>query len=114
MNDITINKIVIHSKGDESVGLFSATWTIDGPINVDPDDIGQFRQRLVEAWEFIADDATVTFEVNGTCCNCGKLAETIQPPDPYSGWCFDCAKSDAMADSDVYDYRTAQIDDRGY
>ena len=113
MSDVCINRIVIHSKGDKSVGLFSATWTIDGPIYIDPDYIIEFTKKMAEAWEFIAEDAEVACELQGTCLNCGKLETTIQPPDQYEGWCVNCARLDAMADSDAYDYRTEQIENGG-
>ena len=109
-----INRIIIHSKGDESVGLFSSTWAIDGPINIDQDDIVDFKQKIEDAWEFIADDAQVAFELHGECPECGKIGEIIQPPDPYEGWCIKCAYNDVTADSSAYDYRTEQIQASGW
>ena len=48
-------------------------------------------------------------ETHGTCPECGKFSALIQPHDQYEGWCTNCAKSDAMADSDAYDYKTEQF-----
>lgn len=65
MELIKINKIIIHSPGDESVGIFSATWTIEHEVYVEPEDLEMFRRSLRAAWEYVADDAKVYFEYNG-------------------------------------------------
>ena len=114
MSDKNINKIILHSKGDESVGLFSATWSIDGPIFIDTDDVDEFAKKLTEAFGLVAEDVSVRFEYEGKCSECGNPGAVIQPPDPYEGWCMSCARNDAMADSDAYDYRTRQIEGDGW
>mgnify|MGYP000452719124 CR=1 FL=1 len=61
MSDIEIKQITIHCPGDESVGIFPATWTIDEEIYIDEEDLEPFRTKLKEAWEFVADGAQVYF-----------------------------------------------------
>lgn len=90
MENVIISRVVIHSKGDRSVGIFPATWFIQGPINIEADDIEFFKQKISEAWEVIAEDADVTIELHGHCIVCGTEGAVIQPPDKYEGWCTDC------------------------
>ena len=65
MELIKINKIIIHSPGDESVGIFSATWTIEPEAYIEPEDLEKFRESLRAAWEYVADDAKIYFEYDG-------------------------------------------------
>lgn len=61
---ILVTPITIFSKGDESVGIFSATWTITEDIWLEPEDLETFREELRAAWEFVADDAQVIFKTD--------------------------------------------------
>lgn len=61
MPDIEIKQITIHCPGDESVGIFPATWTINEEIYIDKEDLEPFRAKLKEAWEFVADEAKIYF-----------------------------------------------------
>lgn len=62
---IKINKIIIHSPGDETVGIFPDTWEIGHEVYVESEDLEIFRRSLRVAWEYVADDAKVYFEYNG-------------------------------------------------
>jgi hypothetical protein len=62
MELIKINKIIIHSPGDESVGIFSDTWTIEPEVYIEPEDLEIYRESLRATWEHVADDAKVYFE----------------------------------------------------
>ena len=62
---VKIDRIDIYSKGDESVGIFPATWTIKPEIYVEKEDLEAFRRDLQAAWECIADDAIIYFTING-------------------------------------------------
>ena len=58
---VKITPITIVSKGDESVGIFSAMWTISEEIYIESEDIEKFRKELKTAWEYVADDAEIIF-----------------------------------------------------
>ena len=58
---ILISPINIYSKGDESVGIFSNSWTITEDVYIEKDDIEKFREEFKAAWEFISDDAVIIF-----------------------------------------------------
>lgn len=62
---ITIENVLIHSHGDESVGLFPASWQINEEIFIEPEDLEMFRKKLIEAFEYTADDVNVYFTING-------------------------------------------------
>ena len=110
MTEIKINRIIIQSKGDESVGIAECKWNVEPFMFVDSEDIDMLKTKLKEAWEYIADDVSIHIEQEGKCIFCNKTKDTIPAPDIYQNWCYECARSDAMADSDAYDYRTNQIE----
>jgi hypothetical protein len=62
---VKIDRIDIYSKGDESVGIFPTTWTVEQEIYVEKEDLETFRRNLQDAWECVADDARVYFTING-------------------------------------------------
>jgi len=42
--------------GDESVGIFSAEWKIEGDFEFDSrEDFDAFKNKLAEAWEYTSD-----------------------------------------------------------
>jgi len=65
MGLLKIDKIIIHSPGDESVGIFSATWVIETEVYIEREDLEIFRRSLRITWGYVADDAKVYFEYNG-------------------------------------------------
>lgn len=109
MEDIIISRVVIHSNGDRSVGIFPATWFMEGPINIDSDDIEFFKQKISEAWEVIAEDADVTIELQAHCIECGKSSAVIQPPDQYEGWCLECVSRAAAGVLDTMNQHIANL-----
>jgi len=64
MAQILVTPITIFSKGDESVGIFSATWTITEDVWLEQEDLETFREELRAAWEFVADDAEIIFKTD--------------------------------------------------
>lgn len=54
----------IVSPGDPSVGIFSAEWELTGDfIFEEPFELEEFRTKLKEAFEYVADDCYIeTFE----------------------------------------------------
>lgn len=64
-NKVKIDRINVFSKGDKSVGIFPATWTVEQEIYIEKEDLETFRSNLQVAWEYVADDATVCFTING-------------------------------------------------
>jgi len=58
---IKISPILIYSQGDESVGIFTASWRIEQDVYIEVDEIEEFREELTKVWNLIADDAKVIF-----------------------------------------------------
>ena len=58
---VKITPITIYSKGDESVGIFSATWMINEEIYLEKEEAEAFRDKLREAFEYVADDVKIIF-----------------------------------------------------
>lgn len=58
---VKITPITIYSRGDESVGIFSATWMINEEIYLEKEDVETFRDKLSEAFEYVADDVKIIF-----------------------------------------------------
>lgn len=86
-----------------------------------PTGLAEFISQFTRGLKWWCETSTGTFSaetINSLneqkCDNCGKAGGVIQAPDQYEGWCLDCARSDAMADSDAYDYRTEQIEGNGW
>lgn len=57
---IEVSGFRIFSKGDPSVGIFSAEWELTGPFFFDnKEDLEGFKIKIREAYEYVADDAVV-------------------------------------------------------
>jgi hypothetical protein len=62
---VTIQKIIIESKGEPSVGIFSDSWEISHSVVIDADKVEYFRAGLENAFEYVAEDARAIFQING-------------------------------------------------
>lgn len=62
--DVTVNGFAIVSDGEPSVGISRGSWDLKGPFYFsDQEELELFRQKLKEAFEYVADDCYVeTFE----------------------------------------------------
>ena len=86
---VLITPITIYSKGDESVGIFSASWTIKEDVYIEKEDIEKFREELRATWEFIADDAQIIFATDkhhfNECDGTTSIEESVLPISDVSG-----------------------------
>ena len=92
---VLITPITIYSKGDESVGIFSASWTITEDVYIEKEDIEKFREELRATWEFIADDAQIIFATDkhhfNECDGTTSIEERVLPiSDVRNSVCPEC------------------------
>ena len=51
--DIRVTGFTIHDYGDESVGIFSASWMLNGEFFfTDNNELKEFKKKLAEAFEW--------------------------------------------------------------
>lgn len=66
---VTIQKIRIVSGGDESVGVFPGSWEINQAVEVDTENVEDFRAAIERAFDYCAEDARAIFQINGVLEN---------------------------------------------
>lgn len=56
MENIKTKGFIISDPGDTSVGIFPATWKLDGDFEFyDSDELNAFKKAITEAFEYVAD-----------------------------------------------------------
>ena len=61
---IETNEIHIKYAGDQSVGIFPASWVINGPFSFDTEsDFDEFKKHIRDAFEFVCDQRVGVYTI---------------------------------------------------
>lgn len=85
-NIMKITGFYITAPGDESVGIFPATWKLENDFYFDtPEELEEFRKELQGLFEFYCGEVTnvMTFEENEAMCNFEEQEYYKQYPVRY-------------------------------